>query len=68
MSKTPNRRQNLIRFSLTPDELQALADLILFAKTQGYHPMTEYAQKHDPQNASLSLIVKTYATMRAILS
>lgn len=69
MTRLPRRRrENLIRLSLTPAELQALADLVLFAKTQGYHPTTEYAQKHDPANATLSLIVKTYVTMKAVLS
>jgi len=62
----PHRKQ--IRLSLTPPELQALADLVLFAKQQGYHPMTEYAQQHDRDNATLRLVVKVYATMKGVLS
>lgn len=65
MVNHPNRRQ--VRLSLSVAELQALADLVLFAKQQGYHPMTAYAQAHDPNNGTLSLVTKVYATMKGIV-
>lgn len=66
MVNHPNRRQ--IRLSLSLPELEALVDVVLFAKRQGFHPFTEYAAQHGAGKATVSVAAKVEATWEAMRS
>ena len=65
MANHPNRRQ--IRLSLTPDEGDALLDLVRFARRLGYHPLTNYVQLLGQDTAIAGLVHKMEAAFGVLV-